>query len=51
MDCSIAQIMSWASRRCTTRGEDRAYSLLGLFYVSMPMLYGEGAVQAFRRVT
>ncbi|KAH7419451.1 heterokaryon incompatibility protein-domain-containing protein, partial [Cadophora sp. MPI-SDFR-AT-0126] len=50
MDYSIAQVMSWASKRCTTRGEDRAYSLLGLFQVSMPMLYGEGSVQAFRRL-
>ncbi|OAL39343.1 hypothetical protein AYO20_01213 [Fonsecaea nubica] len=40
--CSIAQRMSWASKRSTTRVEDRAYSLLGIFDVSMPMLYGEG---------
>ncbi|CAK7222093.1 hypothetical protein SCUCBS95973_004724 [Sporothrix curviconia] len=39
---SIARIMSWASRRETTRKEDQAYSLLGLFGISMPMLYGEG---------
>ena len=37
-----AQILSWASRRRTTRIEDRAYSLLGLFDVQMPLLYGEG---------
>ncbi|KIW91878.1 uncharacterized protein Z519_07848 [Cladophialophora bantiana CBS 173.52] len=40
--CSIAQRMSWASKRQTERIEDRAYSLLGIFDVSMPMLYGEG---------
>lgn len=40
--CSIAQRMSWAARRKTTRIEDKAYSLLGLFDVSLPMLYGEG---------
>ncbi|KAK5411058.1 hypothetical protein LTR06_005948 [Exophiala xenobiotica] len=40
--CSVAQRMSWASKRKTERIEDRAYSLLGLFDVSMPMLYGEG---------
>ncbi|KIX02660.1 uncharacterized protein Z518_08602 [Rhinocladiella mackenziei CBS 650.93] len=40
--CSIAQRMSWASKRKTERLEDRAYSLLGIFNVSMPMLYGEG---------
>jgi hypothetical protein len=39
--CSIAQRMSWAARRVTKRIEDRAYSLLGLFEVSMPMTYGE----------
>ncbi|KAH6714351.1 hypothetical protein BKA61DRAFT_632289 [Leptodontidium sp. MPI-SDFR-AT-0119] len=39
---SIAQRMSWASRRRTTREEDRAYSLLGIFGINMPMLYGEG---------
>jgi hypothetical protein len=38
----IAQKMSWASQRKTTRMEDRAYSLLGLFNVNMPLLYGEG---------
>jgi len=39
---TIAQKMSWASRRETTRIEDRAYSLMGLFAVNMPPLYGEG---------
>ena len=38
----IAQIMSWAANRKTTRVEDRAYSLMGLLDVNMPMLYGEG---------
>jgi len=46
---SIAQVMSWASDRKTKRVEDRAYSLLGLFGVHMPMLYGEGK-NAFRRL-
>jgi hypothetical protein len=39
---SVAQLMSWAVHRETTRGEDKAYSLLGLFDVNMPLLYGEG---------
>ncbi|KAF2265643.1 HET-domain-containing protein, partial [Lojkania enalia] len=39
--CNVAQRMSWASARNTTRVEDRAYSLLGLFHVNMPMIYGE----------
>ena len=38
---SIAQRMSWASKRVTTRPEDTAYCLLGIFDVNMPMLYGE----------
>ncbi|KAG6331315.1 hypothetical protein ID866_7775 [Astraeus odoratus] len=46
---SVAQIMSWAAKRTTTREEDRAYSLLGLFNVYMPMLYGEGK-NAFQRL-
>ncbi|KAI6023010.1 hypothetical protein PISMIDRAFT_59438, partial [Pisolithus microcarpus 441] len=45
----VAQIMSWAADRKTTRVEDRAYSLLGLFGVNMPMLYGEGS-KAFQRL-
>jgi hypothetical protein len=46
---SIAQKMSWAARRQTTRVEDRAYSLLGIFNVNMPLIYGEGE-SAFRRL-
>lgn len=40
--CTIAERMSWASERQTTREEDMAYSLLGLFGINMPLLYGEG---------
>jgi hypothetical protein len=39
---SVAQRMSWASSRVTTRVEDMAYCLMGLFDINMPMLYGEG---------
>jgi len=46
---SVAQKMSWASKRKTTRVEDEAYCLLGLFGVHMPLLYGEGK-NAFRRL-
>lgn len=45
----VAHIMSWAADRKTTRVEDRAYSLMGLFGVNMPMLYGEGS-KAFQRL-
>lgn len=40
-DYSVAQKMSWASQRKTTRTEDIAYCLMGLFNVNMPLLYGE----------
>ncbi|KAK3361548.1 heterokaryon incompatibility protein-domain-containing protein [Lasiosphaeria ovina] len=46
---SIAQRMSWAAPRCTTRREDLAYCLLGIFDVNMPLLYGE-ADKAFQRL-
>ena len=46
---SIAQRMYWASQRSTTRVEDEAYSLLGLFGINLPLLYGEGQ-RAFRRL-
>lgn len=41
-DISVARRLSWASRRETTRLEDRAYCLMGLFDIHMPVLYGEG---------
>ncbi|ERF77016.1 hypothetical protein EPUS_06884 [Endocarpon pusillum Z07020] len=47
--CSIAQRISWASGRKTTRIEDLAYCLLGVFDVNMPLLYGEG-MRAFMRL-
>lgn len=46
---SIARKMSWASKRETTRVEDIAYCLMGLFNINMPMLYGEGE-KAFIRL-
>ncbi|MCJ1477534.1 hypothetical protein MMC13_006206 [Lambiella insularis] len=47
---SISQRMSWSAGRQTTVPEDIAYSLLGLFSVNMPLLYGEGKERAFRRL-
>jgi hypothetical protein len=47
---AVAQKMAWAARRQTTREEDLAYALMGLFGVSMPILYGEGLKKAFRRL-
>ncbi|KAG9508136.1 hypothetical protein J7337_001699 [Fusarium musae] len=46
---SIAERMSWASERKTTRIEDTAYCLLGIFGINMPLLYGEGT-NAFLRL-
>lgn len=45
---SVGQRMSWASKRKTTREEDLAYCLMGLFEVNMPMLYGEGQAAFLR---
>jgi hypothetical protein len=39
---SVSRKMSWAAQRTTTRIEDMAYSLMGIFGVYMPTLYGEG---------
>ncbi|GKZ31438.1 hypothetical protein AbraIFM66950_012048 [Aspergillus brasiliensis] len=39
---SVAQRMSWAAKRQTSRVEDRAYSLMGIFNINMPLIYGEG---------
>lgn len=46
---SVAERMSWAARRRTTRPEDLAYCLLGIFDIHIPMLYGEG-LHAFKRL-
>ncbi|KAI9150827.1 Vegetative incompatibility protein [Paramyrothecium foliicola] len=48
--CSIAMRLSWASRRETTLEEDETYSLLGLFGISLPLIYGEGRWRAFNRL-
>ena len=44
-----ARKMSWASERQTTRDEDKAYSLFGIFGINLPLLYGEGN-RAFMRL-
>ncbi|OOF95043.1 hypothetical protein ASPCADRAFT_507032 [Aspergillus carbonarius ITEM 5010] len=38
---SIANRMSWVANRETSRPEDIAYCLLGIFNINMPLLYGE----------
>jgi hypothetical protein len=47
--CHVAERMSWAANRETTRVEDGAYCLLGIFKVHMPLIYGEGQ-RAFYRL-
>ncbi|KAL7790944.1 hypothetical protein V8C37DRAFT_410556 [Trichoderma ceciliae] len=47
---SVAQRMSWAAHRDTNRKEDLAYCLLGIFDITMPMIYGEGGDRAFFRL-
>lgn len=49
-EVSVANRMRWASGRKTTRQEDMAYCLMGLFSVNMPLLYGEGGARAFIRL-
>jgi hypothetical protein len=47
---SVTDRKKWAEKRITTRQEDAAYSMLGIFGVSMPVIYGEGKDNAFRRL-
>jgi hypothetical protein len=47
---SVPERMAWIEDRETTRKEDKAYSLLGIFDVQMPLLYGEGREKAFKRL-
>ncbi|KAL7934047.1 hypothetical protein V8C35DRAFT_45465 [Trichoderma chlorosporum] len=49
LQLSVSARMAWASHRNTTRLEDTAYCLMGLFQVNMPLLYGEGR-RAFTRL-
>ena len=48
--CPAAIKFAWASLRDTSRPEDQVYCLLGLLNVNMPLLYGEGAHNAFHRL-
>ncbi|KAK1827456.1 HET-domain-containing protein [Podospora conica] len=48
-DLAVAEKMSWAADRNTTRPEDLAYCLFGIFDINMPLIYGESK-NAFRRL-
>ncbi|TRX93517.1 hypothetical protein FHL15_005489 [Xylaria flabelliformis] len=47
---TIKERMLWAEKRRAKREEDEAYSLLGLFDVHIPLIYGEGRENAFARL-
>jgi len=47
---SVTERMSWVGTRQTTHEEDMAYSLLGIFDVYMPLIYGEGKEHAMERL-
>jgi len=46
----VNERMAWAAKRETKRKEDEAYSLLGIFNIHMPLIYGEGREHAFFRL-
>jgi hypothetical protein len=47
---TVDERMRWAQGRNTKREEDAVYSLLGIFDVQMPLLYGEGQEKAWHRL-
>ncbi|KAI4935763.1 hypothetical protein J4E86_011385 [Alternaria arbusti] len=49
-DFTVEERISWARERITKREEDAAYSLLGLFGIHMPLIYGEGRRNALKRL-
>jgi Heterokaryon incompatibility protein (HET) len=49
-DFSVEERFFWAERRQTTEEEDKAYCLLGIFNVFLPLIYGEGQSSAMRRL-
>lgn len=49
-DFSVEERMSWVASRVTTVKEDRAYCLLGIFGVFLPVIRGEGEEHAMRRL-
>ncbi|KAK4656838.1 HNWD NOD-like receptor pc14 [Podospora pseudocomata] len=49
-DFSVHDRMAWMKQRNTTREEDMAYSLFGIFDVHLPLIYGEGKEKALERL-
>ncbi|KAF2837292.1 hypothetical protein M501DRAFT_1006787 [Patellaria atrata CBS 101060] len=48
---SVEDRISWADNRQTKREEDMAYSLMGIFEIHIPLIYGEGEENAFTRLS
>ncbi|KAH6646983.1 hypothetical protein BKA67DRAFT_684456 [Truncatella angustata] len=46
----VEERFSWVYKRQTSEPEDKAYSMLGIFDVSLPLVYGEGEIHALRRL-
>jgi hypothetical protein len=49
-DFDVAERFCWAGNRQTTREEDEAYCLFGIFGVYLPLIYGEGKEHAISRL-
>jgi hypothetical protein len=47
---TVDERFSWTETRRTTRAEDMAYCLLGIFGIFLPLIYGEGTENAMRRL-
>jgi hypothetical protein len=47
---SVEERFQWAAKRQTKKPEDKFYSLLGIFNIFMPMIYGEGEESALLRL-
>lgn len=47
---SIDERFLWVRERKTTKAEDKAYCLLGIFGIFLPLIYGEGQLSAMRRL-
>lgn len=47
---SVDDRLLWARKRQTTEVEDKAYCLLGIFDIYMPLIYGEGEAHAMKRL-
>jgi len=47
---TVNERMSWAAKRETTIEEDKAYCLLGIFNIHLPLIYDEGMTNAYIRL-